>query len=109
MLRKKIQRCCAFEGELIHIMDWPLPERLAPHPSAILGNWHRCRQPVTRTSNVTTTMNIYVKIVSVDAANAMKNLETAEVYVVAKLHFLVIRNGRLSRIKGLTVRLPCAI
>jgi len=32
-------------------------------------------QQVPRHANVTTTMNIYVKTVSIDAANAMKNLE----------------------------------
>lgn len=41
--------------------------------------WDRCRSAVsfilTESANVTTTMNIYVKTVSVDAANAMKNLE----------------------------------
>src|SRR5215475_5089172 len=33
-------------------------------------------QQILRRANVTTTMNIYVKTVSVDAANAMKYLET---------------------------------
>ena len=45
-------------------------------------NLHRLRvsdkviQQILRHANVTTTMNIYVKTVSVDAANAMKSLET---------------------------------
>jgi integrase len=33
-------------------------------------------QQILRHANVTTTMNIYVKTVSADAANAMKSLET---------------------------------
>jgi CMP-2-keto-3-deoxyoctulosonic acid synthetase len=33
-------------------------------------------QQVLRHANVSTTMNIYVKTVSVDAANAMRTLET---------------------------------
>ena len=45
-------------------------------------NLHRLRvsdkviQQILRHANVTTTMNIYVKTVSADAANAMRNLET---------------------------------
>jgi len=41
-----------------------------------LGVSDKVIQQILRHANVTTTMNIYVKTVSVDAANAMKNLET---------------------------------
>ena len=39
-----------------------------------LGVSDKVIQQILRHANVTTTMNIYVKTVSVDAANAMKNL-----------------------------------
>ena len=48
----------------------------------LASNLHRLRvsdkviQQILRHANVSTTMNIYVKTVSADAANAMKNLET---------------------------------
>jgi integrase len=41
-----------------------------------LGVSDKVIQQILRHANVTTTMNIYVKTVSVDAANAMKTLET---------------------------------
>ena len=41
-----------------------------------LGVSDKVIQQILRHANVTTTMNIYVKMVSADAANAMKNLET---------------------------------
>jgi integrase len=41
-----------------------------------LGVSDKVIQQILRHANVTTTMNIYVKTVSVDAANAMKSLET---------------------------------
>lgn len=41
-----------------------------------LGVSDKVIQQILRHANVTTTMNIYVKTVSADAANAMKNLET---------------------------------
>jgi integrase len=40
-----------------------------------LGVSDKVIQQILRHANVTTTMNIYVKTVSVDAANAMKRLE----------------------------------
>jgi integrase len=40
-----------------------------------LGVSDKVIQQILRHANVTTTMNIYVKTVSIDAANAMKNLE----------------------------------
>jgi integrase len=40
-----------------------------------LGVSDKVIQQILRHANVTTTMNIYVKTVSVDAANAMKSLE----------------------------------
>ena len=41
-----------------------------------LGVSDKVIQQILRHANVSTTMNIYVKTVSVDAANAMKALET---------------------------------
>jgi integrase len=41
-----------------------------------LGLSDKVIQQILRHANVSTTMNIYVKTVSVDAANAMKTLET---------------------------------
>jgi integrase len=41
-----------------------------------LGVSDKVIQQILRHANVTTTMNIYVKTVSADAANAMKYLET---------------------------------
>jgi integrase len=41
-----------------------------------LGVSDKVIQQILRHANVTTTMNIYVKTVSADAANAMKSLET---------------------------------
>jgi integrase len=41
-----------------------------------LGVSDKLIQQILRHANVTTTMNIYVKTVSVDAAKAMKTLET---------------------------------
>jgi integrase len=41
-----------------------------------LGVSDKVIQQILRHANVSTTMNIYVKTVSVDAANAMRTLET---------------------------------
>jgi len=41
-----------------------------------LGVSDKVIQQILRHANVSTTMNIYVKTVSADAANAMKHLET---------------------------------
>ena len=47
-----------------------------------LGVSDKVIQQILRHANVTTTMNIYVKTVSVDAANAMKTLETMYATIV---------------------------
>jgi integrase len=41
-----------------------------------ISPWMKVIQQILRHANVTTTMNIYEKTVSVDAANVMENQET---------------------------------